>query len=68
MATLPDVTTALSSSTRSASQSLHVLVGRSIFIKSIEPAQARVCEQSGGGRFLHLEPHADCGYGENSRA
>ena len=34
VATLPDVTTALSSSTRSASQSLHVLVGRSIFIKS----------------------------------
>jgi pilus assembly protein CpaC len=32
--TLPDVTTALSSSTRSASQTLHVLVGRSIFIKT----------------------------------
>jgi pilus assembly protein CpaC len=35
VATVPDVTTALSSSTRSASQSLHVLVGRSIFIKSV---------------------------------
>ncbi len=33
-APLPDVTTTLSSSTRSASQTLHVLVGRSIFIKS----------------------------------
>ena len=33
--TLPDVTTALSSSTRSANQTLHVLVGRSIFIKSV---------------------------------
>ncbi len=35
VATLPDATTALSSSARSASQSLHVLVGRSIFIKSM---------------------------------
>lgn len=35
VATVPDATTALSSSTRSASQSLHVLVGRSIFIKSV---------------------------------
>jgi pilus assembly protein CpaC len=33
--TLPDVTTALTSSTRSASQSLHLLVGRSIFIRSV---------------------------------
>jgi pilus assembly protein CpaC len=32
---LPDATTMLSSSTLSASQSLHVLVGRSIFIKSM---------------------------------
>ena len=32
---MPDVTTALSSSTRSANQTLHVLVGRSIFIKSV---------------------------------
>ena len=35
VAALPDVTTALSSSTRAASQPLHVLVGRSIFIKSL---------------------------------
>jgi pilus assembly protein CpaC len=35
VATLPDATTALASSTRSASQSLHVLVGRSLFIKSV---------------------------------
>jgi pilus assembly protein CpaC len=34
MATLPDATTTLSSSTRSASQLMHLLVGRSIFIKS----------------------------------
>jgi pilus assembly protein CpaC len=32
--TLPDVTTELSSSTRSANQTLHVLVGRSIFVKT----------------------------------
>jgi pilus assembly protein CpaC len=32
---LPDATTTLSSSTRTASQTLHVLVGRSIFIKSV---------------------------------
>jgi pilus assembly protein CpaC len=32
---LPDVTAALSSSTRSASQDLHVLVGRSTFIKTV---------------------------------
>jgi Flp pilus assembly secretin CpaC len=35
VSTLPDATTALTSSTRSASQSLHVLVGRSLFIKSV---------------------------------
>jgi pilus assembly protein CpaC len=34
MATSPDATTTLSSSTRSASQLMHLLVGRSIFIKS----------------------------------
>jgi pilus assembly protein CpaC len=32
VATLPDATTALTSSTKSASQALHVLLGRSIFI------------------------------------
>ena len=32
---LPDASTALSSSTLSVSQSLHVLVGRSIFIKTV---------------------------------
>ena len=35
VATLPDVTTALSSSTEFASQPLHVLVGRSIFISTL---------------------------------
>ncbi len=34
MAALPDATTTLSSSTRSASQLVHLVVGRSIFIKS----------------------------------
>src|SRR5450631_1489305 len=33
--TLPDATTALTSSTRSGSQPLHVLVGRSLFITSV---------------------------------
>jgi len=35
VATLPDTTTALTSSTESASQPLHVVVGRSIFISSL---------------------------------
>ncbi len=35
VATLPDATTALPSSTQSASQALHVLVGRSIFITTV---------------------------------
>jgi pilus assembly protein CpaC len=35
LAALPDATTALSSSTRSGNQPLHVLVGRSVFIKSV---------------------------------
>jgi pilus assembly protein CpaC len=35
LAALPDATTTLSSSTRSASQLVHLLVGRSIFIKSV---------------------------------
>jgi pilus assembly protein CpaC len=35
VATLPDVTTPLSSSTESASQPLHVVVGRSIFIRTL---------------------------------
>src|SRR5271170_3983026 len=35
IATLPDATTALASSTISASQSLHVLVGQSIFITTV---------------------------------
>jgi pilus assembly protein CpaC len=35
LATLPDATTALTSTTESASQPLHVLVGRSIFIKTL---------------------------------
>src|SRR5258708_32124498 len=35
MTALPDATTTLSSSTRSASQLVHLVVGRSIFIKSL---------------------------------
>jgi len=35
LAILPDATTALNSSTKSASQPLHVLVGRSVFIKTV---------------------------------
>ena len=35
VATLPDATTALTSSTDSASQQLHVVVGRSIFIRTL---------------------------------
>ncbi len=35
LATLPDTTTALNSSTESASRSLHVVVGRSIFIRTL---------------------------------
>jgi pilus assembly protein CpaC len=35
VATLPDATTALTSSTESASQPLHVVVGRSIFIRTL---------------------------------
>src|SRR6202012_2578061 len=35
IAKLPDATTALASSTESASQSLHVLVGQSIFITTV---------------------------------
>ena len=68
IAKLPDATTALASSTVSASQSLHVLVGQSIFITHGEPAEAGVCQRSAGGRFLHLESQADRGHGENARA
>ena len=63
IATLPDATTALASSTVSASQPLHVMVGQSIFITTVSRLKRVYVERSPGGRLLHLESEADRGHG-----
>ena len=64
--TMPDVTTALSSSTRSANQTLHVLVGRSIFIKTVSRLKRVYASNLVAVDSFPSSPTQDRGYRKNT--